>query len=346
MTVNAYIPYRDNDEVGFDTPHERKAAIQLLQMMSERYAGTKANYTLIFNLRDPQIDALVLSQSGMAVLEFKNVEGTLHGGADTAWESVSREKKHLEIRTGRFTNPFVQVDAYRCELEKKLELAATRGLIPALLRKAHIDAAVVFTAGAVDWTRLDPSPENPRNKWFRFLRLHDVPEWVYTVCYGDGVRLKPAQIASIAKDYFQVKAWSERGADDPAIFGYLCHAMSKKNHPLRKVTTTIGRDEQMDFNISNDWPTVSRKHALIRKTPAGIYLQDLESSFGTRVNNRKLAPGEECLLRNGDVIMVGQSDTSLLGSGKVYTLTFNYTIPTALPTYPRQEEDIDVPGQV
>ncbi len=74
-------------------------------------------------------------------------------------------------------------------------------------------------------------------------------------------------------------AWSEAGAAGPPP------------------TRCIGLDDGM----------VSRRHALLRLDSDGPVLQDVGSKNGTLVNGEKLLPGEERLLRSGDVLQVGHS---------------------------------------
>jgi pSer/pThr/pTyr-binding forkhead associated (FHA) protein len=63
---------------------------------------------------------------------------------------------------------------------------------------------------------------------------------------------------------------------------------------------------------------VSRCHAVIINTGAGLFVKDLASRTGTRVNGQ---PVDEADLREGDVLQVG-------------TFTFRFTDPTAPPVRP------------
>jgi pSer/pThr/pTyr-binding forkhead associated (FHA) protein len=63
----------------------------------------------------------------------------------------------------------------------------------------------------------------------------------------------------------------------------------------------VGRDEDCDLRISSS--LVSRKHCIIKNTPAGILVTDLGSQNGTHVND--LAITEPTLLREGDTLRIG-----------------------------------------
>jgi CheY-like chemotaxis protein len=57
---------------------------------------------------------------------------------------------------------------------------------------------------------------------------------------------------------------------------------------------------------------VSRKHAVIETQEGRLYLKDLNSTNGTRLNNVPLQPFEQYRLRHGDQIMFGQMKVQVL----------------------------------
>jgi len=73
----------------------------------------------------------------------------------------------------------------------------------------------------------------------------------------------------------------------------------------------IGRSMQSHFRVAHD-PFVSKRNSVVRKRLAGgrdgwsIEAQR-ESRNGTWLNWRRMAPGEEAPLRNGDVLRVGRT---------------------------------------
>ncbi len=69
---------------------------------------------------------------------------------------------------------------------------------------------------------------------------------------------------------------------------------------------TVGRDKVCNLVLAD--PVVSRKHVQLTREGALYFLEDLGSSFGTRVNGAQLPAGEKRLLKNGDVIAVGPYD--------------------------------------
>lgn len=78
---------------------------------------------------------------------------------------------------------------------------------------------------------------------------------------------------------------------------------------------TIGRaDPSQEFEPTLDLTPyggreqgVSRRHALIRQEEQRLYLEDLGSTNGTRLNGGALRPGEAYELRDGDLIELGET---------------------------------------
>ena len=134
-------------------------------------------------------------------------------------------------------------------------------------------------------------------------------------------RLKPRLVdGSLSTDTFGMRVESaftartrrelrELFVDLRGIRGWIAHLLSPRDEPydeLRfpdatgRVAFTIGRAEDCDFML--DEPTVSRHHAVLRRTPDGWAVYDTGSTNGTRVNGWRV---EEALLHAGDELMIG-----------------------------------------
>lgn len=69
--------------------------------------------------------------------------------------------------------------------------------------------------------------------------------------------------------------------------------------------TIFGREDHVDFQIVKD-SLVSREHCEIGKDEDGNYIiVDLGSSNGTYLNDKKLAPNDVVILKNGDKFKIG-----------------------------------------
>jgi len=65
----------------------------------------------------------------------------------------------------------------------------------------------------------------------------------------------------------------------------------------------IGRGNACQIKISD--PSVSRQHIRFRYSQGHWFIQDLQSSTGTYVNNLKV---EAATLKQGDIIRIGSSE--------------------------------------
>lgn len=72
-------------------------------------------------------------------------------------------------------------------------------------------------------------------------------------------------------------------------------------YPLYQESMTIGRAESADIHINNGF--LSRLHARVVSTPAGVRIEDYESKNGIRVNSK---PTQSQLLRHGDIVDLGR----------------------------------------
>jgi pSer/pThr/pTyr-binding forkhead associated (FHA) protein len=75
-------------------------------------------------------------------------------------------------------------------------------------------------------------------------------------------------------------------------------------HPLDSRGLTVGRSEQNDIALTDDF--TSARHARIEPRRDGVWVSDAGSTNGTYVNGAKLSKPHR--LKAGDVIRVGNTD--------------------------------------
>ena len=90
-------------------------------------------------------------------------------------------------------------------------------------------------------------------------------------------------------------------------------------HRLESDVTTIGRHP--DNNVVLTCPSSSGRHAVIKSAEDGVFVQDLGSSNGTRVNGAEI---EEALLKDGDRV----------GFGDVQSVFYSGDAPSVLEEKP------------
>lgn len=85
--------------------------------------------------------------------------------------------------------------------------------------------------------------------------------------------------------------------------------------PLRTSRTTIGRDPNNDIVLDDD--TISSEHAAIEVREGRYWLEDLRSTNGTRLADRRLAEGERLPLKGGDHVRLADIDLMFVIEGYV-----------------------------
>lgn len=73
-------------------------------------------------------------------------------------------------------------------------------------------------------------------------------------------------------------------------------------HRIPKPEVTIGRTNDNDIALKS--PLVSKKHAEIKFRGTDYFLKDLKSNNGTFLNDVRISPGSDVMLKNDDVIKV------------------------------------------
>jgi diguanylate cyclase (GGDEF)-like protein len=84
-------------------------------------------------------------------------------------------------------------------------------------------------------------------------------------------------------------------------------------YPLGEGTLTLGRGEDCDIRLHDH--SVSRRHARIEPCEDGFYVFDQQSTNGTFVNDKQLAPS--WLLQDGDYLRVGNCIYRYLAGGNI-----------------------------
>jgi pSer/pThr/pTyr-binding forkhead associated (FHA) protein len=76
-------------------------------------------------------------------------------------------------------------------------------------------------------------------------------------------------------------------------------------HRITSAETVIGRGAEADFGLTDG--AVSKRHVAIRVDGSVYTLIDLESTNGTRLNDRKLSPGARERLKHMDDFRIGET---------------------------------------
>lgn len=91
-----------------------------------------------------------------------------------------------------------------------------------------------------------------------------------------------------------VRAW-KNGNESRKSAGYLISKRTGKEYLLTKPQSIIGKDERVDFLISDN-PYVGKRHAIIHKENGQFFIEDMGSSNGTKVDGGLLEKEQKVLL--------------------------------------------------
>ncbi len=124
---------------------------------------------------------------------------------------------------------------------------------------------------------------------------------------------KKAEMYEEPKEPVRIEDYFEDVADEVTVFfdqdEYLTLKWKEghfsKEYILEEFPVTVGKMHRSAQMVMED-TSVSRLHARFRKQGNTVYLQDLDSTNGTYVNNKQLSVGEERIIRRGDEIQFGK----------------------------------------
>ena len=115
MTFEAFITRApDGKEVDFERDFEREPVIQIARTLYGQFSNNPKYYALLANVQLPtgkrenkrQVDALLLSEDGMAILDFKNAHGAFVPSLDDrAWLYDNGKT----VKSGTANNPYRQL---------------------------------------------------------------------------------------------------------------------------------------------------------------------------------------------------------------------------------------------
>jgi hypothetical protein len=88
---------------------------------------------------------------------------------------------------------------------------------------------------------------------------------------------------------------------------------------------TVGSGFDCDVWINDE--SVSMRHAHVTIRGGEYRLRDNQSTTGTQINDKPLAPGEERPLRSGDEVRLGYVELTFLTAGGFYRLVRRLPVP-------------------
>lgn len=297
---------------------ERGALFEVARGLLERYGGADAPpFALVANVvpdRLPawrgyeltQIDALLLGESFVALLDFKSVARPVIGEENTRWAIVKRDNRlDHDVLGGSKINPFHQLKHARHQWSHFFR-EATEPLLaegePSPFDWNELSGRVVFYPWLHHESRLFAPPI-----WLRFLSAkHVAADAAATTA---GFRLTPALMRALAEDVLQAQVWDLTRYIRHSIFTLALvrsDGSPPHSYPIYAHSqVTIGRSSANDIIIDDGYKRSSRYHARLVADDEDVRLYDEGSRHGTYVNERLVPPAGQ-RLKIGDRIEFGR----------------------------------------
>lgn len=119
-----------------------------------------------------------------------------------------------------------------------------------------------------------------------------------------------------------------------------------RSHVIEKTVFTIGRAEDSDFPLND--PSVSRGHLKVELRGPFVYVTDMKSGNGTRVNGTRIAADTPVAVSANDVVIVGRTAVELQFSSIPHPE--GYVVPSvvelpAVPLSPAHAAIVDLQNQ-
>lgn len=328
-----------------DNSHETLSAIELIKSLWIAFHHEPSTYCVVSNLHHPNADLVILTETGIGVVELKHHFGRVREGARGAWFAGT-----ISIKGGsRYPNPHRQVQAYGTEVRRRIA--------PRLMSWWHsppeqrwrgykTQTAVCFTNrdAVLDSASRDLERREQRNRqnWeeFVFLTPAIFPAWVAALKFGvdqghtrsfEPYRLSASQVVELATTVLGGTPWTEIGNLMPTGHPYAYLTMIENDTPVHTYDLIneehlLGREVE-DLRIPERFERVSRKHARINRILDDVYIEDVGSSKGTFINGTRVI-GQHRLLPNQQITLGGAS-----AEEKVCVLTFSSSPIAAAATY-------------
>jgi hypothetical protein len=144
----------------YEHPQENEAFRYLCSAAAERI-GDREDVRVIGNVN--KIDALVLRNRSITIVDFKDYGGHIGISEDFKWHTSEGK----EVLGGSYPNPYRQVKRYK---ERLINWLAANHLLPEESDLGHISGLVMFTQPV----RINSTAMSPKaNKWFRATNFKD-----------------------------------------------------------------------------------------------------------------------------------------------------------------------------
>ena len=323
-----------------DHTNERRALYSVARLLQEKYGRNSADYVaLIANLAPKevvswrgltQIDAILVTEKNIALLDFKNYPDPFDGrNLEGRWPLHQNPRYFVD--GGSAFNPYKQAviahtrwGTYFSEGSRRVFSAETQGV----LQWGHLNGYVLFYPSLHPDTQLAHPANN--HLWLSWGSWTQVIEFLFA--NRPKLALNREEIGRFISELCLAKPWNELEQLLATELGYFVvkHAGQEVRWPIRQwETVTIGRghDNSYGYQLLQSYNKVSRHHLRLETSQNSVTLF-CKGQNGTFINGRRVV--EKSFLDDGVPITLG----GVAGETGVATLQFHFNDVTPLNSVP------------
>lgn len=295
-------------------PNERRALYRVARLLYQSYAHRESDFILVANIENlfpglPQLDALLFSDEGVSVLEFKDCFDPIDGeNPNGRW--FIRGTRH-QVESGAFRNPYKQARNALTKWKRFFQTQSNK-LTDPFRRDQIIDGWRQLSVCVLFHPYLHPDSKitiRGQDKfWLSFQSIDEIVAHPFRRG-PTRLRLQPAEMLWFVEDVLDAQPWPELEQLIDEIIGVLYVSQPTGQtivyYVRRFDTFTIGRSRHNKIRIHSDYKRVSKSHARVESQLEAVRLYDMNSRYNTFVNVQKVDSEAGILLQEGDTIYLG-----------------------------------------
>lgn len=303
--------------------NERRALCRVARLLNHQYQGKNTPHVLLIGNIEPrrqprwrshlltQLDGIILTEYGVALLEFKNYPDPIDGlDADRPWRIRGMRET---VYAGKSINPYQQAKHARKRWIPFLSQKTFETLVGLdhweHLEWAHLQTFVLFYPFLHKESQLlHPGADH---LWLNFDSTDDILDLLHNS--SSNLCPTPQEMVILAEDVFGARPWTEINQLLQEQVGFLVvsepdgHSQTAfRIVPFDRFS--IGRSSQSRIQLDSAFFQVSGTHLIITSDERTAYAEDAGSNNGSWLNGKRLTG--KTPLRDGDVILLGDGQGS------------------------------------
>ena len=313
--------------------NERRALYRVARLLDQRFRPKTAQHVaLIANVKPKrtaqmtQLDALILAENTVALVEFKNNPDPFDGSDPDGYWMI--DDTDFYVSGGSSINPYRQAqrahERWRAFFVRNMDKVVPDAHRQKNLNWHHLNGYVLFHPYLHERSRERLMHPGKDHLWLSFGSIDEVLQFMFTG--RPDLRLTPHEIETFARGVFKGQPWHELVDLLREFVGYV--KVEQPNGPpiayplLAYDDLTIGRSHHNRIIIPEAFGHASSHHLRLVTQKKSVMAIDLNSTHGSFLDGE---PFDKLLLYDGAQVMLGG-----LEGPTVAKLTFSRESPAGV----------------